>query len=64
MARRQGATVASVSTPAGTAFSLAQLEAAITEHKPHLVFVTHGESSTGVVQVRSLVLYVDIYTMC
>merc|ERR1711936_88002 len=50
MARRQGATVKEIVTGAGTNFSLAQLTAGIREHKPDLLFVTHGESSTGVVQ--------------
>jgi len=50
MARRQGATVKEISTPAGTCFTLAQIEAGIKEHKPDLLFVTHGESSTGVLQ--------------
>ena len=50
MARRQGATVKEIVTAAGTNFSLAQLTAGGKEHKPDLLFVTHGESSTGVVQ--------------
>ena len=50
MARRQGATVKEIVTGAGTNFSLAQLTAGVKEHKPDLLFVTHGESSTGVVQ--------------
>merc|ERR1719153_633659 len=50
MAKRQGATVKEISTPAGTNFSLEQLEQGVKEHKPDLLFVTHGESSTGVVQ--------------
>merc|ERR1719336_3378347 len=50
MARRQGATVREVTTPLGSNFSLSDLEAAIKTHKPALLFVTHGESSTGVVQ--------------
>jgi len=50
MAERQGADVRDISTPAGTNFSFATLEAAIKEHKPRVLFVTHGESSTGVVQ--------------
>merc|ERR1719336_1777746 len=50
MARRQGATVKEIVTGAGTNFTLAQLTAGVKEHKPDLLFVTHGESSTGVVQ--------------
>jgi len=50
MARRQGATVVDIRTPTGTAFDLATITAAVEEHKPDLLFVTHGESSTGVLQ--------------
>ena len=50
MAQRQGATVKEVNCEAGSNFSLAELEAAVKAHKPDLLFVTHGESSTGVVQ--------------
>merc|ERR1712002_671410 len=44
MARRQGATVKEITTPAGTNFSLSTQEAAVEKHKPDLLFVTHGES--------------------
>lgn len=50
MAQRQGATVVEANTPTGSNFSLDELEAAVKEHKPDLLFVTHGESSTGVLQ--------------
>jgi len=50
MARRQGATVKEITTPTGTAFTFEQIAAGIKEHKPDLLFVTHGESSTGVLQ--------------
>merc|ERR1719450_379583 len=50
MARRQGATVKEITTPTGTCFSLDQIAVGIKEHKPDLLFVTHGESSTGVLQ--------------
>ena len=50
MARRQGATVTEITTAAGTNFTLEQIEAGVKQHKPDLVFVTHGESSTGVLQ--------------
>jgi len=50
MARRQGADVREVAAPAGSNFKLSDLEAAVKKHKPALLFVTHGESSTGVVQ--------------
>jgi len=50
MARRQGATVKEITTPTGTCFTLDQITAGVKEHKPDLLFVTHGESSTGVLQ--------------
>lgn len=50
MARRHGADVRTVKTGAGEAFSLEELTAAVEQHKPEILFVTHGESSTGVVQ--------------
>lgn len=50
MARRQDADVREVTTPTGSNFSLSELEAAVLQHKPAILFVTHGESSTGVVQ--------------
>lgn len=50
MARRQDADVREVTTPTGSNFSLSELEAAVVQHKPAILFVTHGESSTGVVQ--------------
>lgn len=50
MALRQGATVKELNTPTGSNFTLAELEAGVKEHTPDMLFVTHGESSTGVVQ--------------
>merc|ERR1719150_2504677 len=50
MARRQGATVKEITAEAGTNFRLDQIETAVKVHKPDLVFLTHGESSTGVLQ--------------
>merc|ERR1711892_1548757 len=50
MARRQGGTVKEITTPTGTCFTLEQISAGVKEHKPDLLFVTHGESSTGVLQ--------------
>jgi len=50
MARRQDADVREIKTDAGKNFSLSELEEAVKKHKPALLFVTHGESSTGVVQ--------------
>jgi len=50
MAKRHGGDVRVVQAEAGTSFTLAQIAAAVEEHKPEILFVTHGESSTGVVQ--------------
>lgn len=50
MARRHGGDVRTVEAAAGTSFSLSQIEVAIKEHQPEILFVTHGESSTGVRQ--------------
>ena len=50
MARRQGATVKELNTATGSNFSLEAIEHGIKLHKPDLLFVTHGESSTGVIQ--------------
>lgn len=38
------------SKPAGENFSLAEIEAALSQHKPAILFLVQGESSTGVVQ--------------
>lgn len=35
---------------AGENFTLVEIEAALTEHKPAILFLVQGESSTGVVQ--------------
>jgi alanine-glyoxylate transaminase/serine-glyoxylate transaminase/serine-pyruvate transaminase len=35
---------------AGENFSLADIEAALLQHKPAVLFLAQGESSTGVVQ--------------
>ena len=50
MARRQGANVKELNTATGSNFSLEAIEHGIKLHKPDLLFVTHGESSTGVIQ--------------
>ena len=50
MARRQGATVKEITVEAGNNFTLDQIENGVKEHKPDMLFMTHGESSTGVVQ--------------
>ena len=45
-----GAVVQQLKEPAGSAFFLDALRAALGVYKPKVLFVTHGESSTGVVQ--------------
>jgi alanine-glyoxylate transaminase/serine-glyoxylate transaminase/serine-pyruvate transaminase len=50
MAGRYRAEVATISVPWGEAFSLAQLEAALIEHKPAILAMVHAETSTGVCQ--------------
>lgn len=50
MAERFGANVVELKVAAGKTFSLAELTAAVEQHKPALLFLTQGESSTGVRQ--------------
>ncbi|KAF5273958.1 hypothetical protein FQA39_LY01073 [Lamprigera yunnana] len=50
MASRYGANVIRLETTAGKSFQLCEFEEAILRHKPVLLFVTHGESSSGVCQ--------------
>lgn len=50
MARRYGADVHTIQTSPGTSFTHDQLETAIMKHKPVLLFIVQGESSTGVYQ--------------
>ena len=45
-----GADVRKVSNPASVPFSLADIESAVKANKPKMFFITHGESSTGVLQ--------------
>merc|ERR1719348_2939880 len=62
MARRQGATVKEITTPVGTAFTLAQIEAGIKEHKPDLLFVD-TVASLGGTPLQADLLEIDvIYT--
>uniref|UniRef100_A0A4W5RNV2 Alanine--glyoxylate aminotransferase n=1 Tax=Hucho hucho TaxID=62062 RepID=A0A4W5RNV2_9TELE len=49
MAERIGARVNSIVTSAGGYFTNEEIDQALTKHKPVLFFLTHGESSTGVV---------------
>jgi alanine-glyoxylate transaminase/serine-glyoxylate transaminase/serine-pyruvate transaminase len=39
-----------LSKPPGIPFTLKEIGDALEKHKPALFFITHGESSTGVVQ--------------
>jgi len=50
MAGRYGAKVVELTTPAGTTFSLDALAAGVKAHKPAVLFLCQGESSTGVHQ--------------
>jgi alanine-glyoxylate transaminase/serine-glyoxylate transaminase/serine-pyruvate transaminase len=50
MAARYGACVVTIETEPGNNFTLAQLENAVSKHRPRLLFVTQGESSSGVYQ--------------
>ncbi|KAM4693417.1 alanine--glyoxylate aminotransferase isoform 1-T1 [Discoglossus pictus] len=50
ISERIGADVRRLSKPTGEAFTLKDVEKALAEHKPCLFFITHGESSSGVVQ--------------
>jgi len=47
---RKGADARTFSKPAGQCFSLGDIEAAVAEQKPAILFLVQGESSTGVVQ--------------
>lgn len=50
MAKRYGADVRVIESKLGTAFKYEQIRAQIDLHKPKMVFVCHGDSSTGVLQ--------------
>ncbi|XP_076057048.1 alanine-glyoxylate aminotransferase isoform X2 [Oratosquilla oratoria] len=50
MARRHEADVRVTKKPPGENFSLMELDLALAEHKPLVLFVVQGESSTGVLQ--------------
>ncbi|XP_063848148.1 alanine--glyoxylate aminotransferase-like isoform X3 [Scylla paramamosain] len=50
MATRHGAAVRTIKKPAGDVFSLDELEAALEQHKPAVLFLVQGESSTGALQ--------------
>ncbi|NXN65761.1 SPYA protein, partial [Himantopus himantopus] len=50
IARRLGANVHELPKPPGEYFTLWDIEEGLTRHKPSVLFITHGESSTGVLQ--------------
>ncbi len=50
MARRYGADVRVIEKDWGDAFSTAELYNALEEHRPRILALTHGETSTGVMQ--------------
>ena len=50
MASRYGAEVITIERPWGEAFSLEELDAALTTHKPAVLAMVHAETSTGVCQ--------------
>jgi alanine-glyoxylate transaminase/serine-glyoxylate transaminase/serine-pyruvate transaminase len=47
MARRQRATVVALTKPWGQTFTLAELNAALEQHKPKVLAIVHAETSTG-----------------
>ncbi|KAM3929865.1 alanine--glyoxylate aminotransferase isoform 1-T1 [Leptodactylus fuscus] len=50
IAQRIGADVRLMTKSPGEGFTLKEIEKGLAEHKPSLLFITHGESSSGVVQ--------------
>ncbi|XP_040283855.1 serine--pyruvate aminotransferase isoform X2 [Bufo bufo] len=50
IAQRIGAVVHLLTKPPGEGFNLKGIEEGLAKHKPSLFFITHGESSSGVVQ--------------
>lgn len=50
LADRYGLEVVALKKPAGETYSLAELEAAVKEHKPQGLFLCQGESSAGTMQ--------------
>ncbi|GBF98320.1 alanine-glyoxylate transaminase [Raphidocelis subcapitata] len=53
MAARFRAEVVQLRAPAGRTFSTAELKAALTQHRPAVLFLVQGESSTGAHQARA-----------
>uniref|UniRef100_A0A8D0HH14 Alanine--glyoxylate aminotransferase n=1 Tax=Sphenodon punctatus TaxID=8508 RepID=A0A8D0HH14_SPHPU len=50
VSQRLGADIHQLVKPAGEYFTLKEIEEGLAQHMPSLLFITHGESSTGVVQ--------------
>jgi alanine-glyoxylate transaminase/serine-glyoxylate transaminase/serine-pyruvate transaminase len=50
MARRYGADVRVIEKPWGEAFAIGELYSALEEHRPAILALVHGETSTGVMQ--------------
>jgi alanine-glyoxylate transaminase/serine-glyoxylate transaminase/serine-pyruvate transaminase len=50
MARRYGADVRVIEKPWGEAFAIGELYSALEEHRPAVLALVHGETSTGVMQ--------------
>ncbi|XP_071607748.1 alanine--glyoxylate aminotransferase isoform X1 [Heliangelus exortis] len=50
IARRLGANVRELLKPPGDYFTLQDIEEGLAQQKPSVLFITHGESSTGVLQ--------------
>ncbi|XP_032554278.1 serine--pyruvate aminotransferase isoform X2 [Chiroxiphia lanceolata] len=50
IARRLGANVYELLKPPGEYFTPRDIEEGLVQHKPSVLFITHGESSTGVLQ--------------
>uniref|UniRef100_A0A8C5X188 Alanine--glyoxylate aminotransferase n=1 Tax=Malurus cyaneus samueli TaxID=2593467 RepID=A0A8C5X188_9PASS len=50
IARRLGANVHELLKPPGECFTPRDIEQGLVQHKPLVLFITHGESSTGVLQ--------------
>uniref|UniRef100_A0A674J1E2 Alanine--glyoxylate aminotransferase n=1 Tax=Terrapene triunguis TaxID=2587831 RepID=A0A674J1E2_9SAUR len=50
ISKRLGAVVHQLVKPPGEYFALKEIEEVLAQHKPSLFFITHGESSSGVLQ--------------
>ena len=70
MARRYGADVRVIEKNWGEAFTTAELYSALEEHRPKILALVHGETSTGVVQPLADVgdlcreFFLDLETPC